>query len=91
MFPLKLRKSKCVLFVAQELDLFKDWYTNLARMKIESEGFPKSVTTDEDKKRYCDRINAKMPGINLEPARVKRNMARRNFAKLISNSSLGKK
>ncbi len=57
-------------------------------MKLESEGFPEWVKTEEDKKKHCDHLNRRMPGLNIQPDRVKRNRGRRNFAKLISNSSL---
>ena len=72
------------------LPLFRRFYTRLARIKLEAEGFPSNVVTDGEKKTYVDRINKRMPGLGLKVANVQRNPGRRAFAKLMSNAGLGK-
>ena len=73
----------------QEKKIFQEFYSHLAMMKLESEGFPKGVATQAEKEAYCMDLNQRMPGLALDPSRVRRNMARRNFAKLLSNATLG--
>lgn len=70
--------------------IFKSFYTRLAKMKLESEGFPSHVETDAEKEAYVKELNAHMDGLNLNVESIVKNMARRYFAKQISNIALGK-
>ena len=73
------------------IPLFGKFYTRLARMKLESEGFPPEAAEDPHLQRqYVERLNRDMPGLGLDPDCVKKNEARRTFAKDLSNSGLGK-
>ena len=63
--------------------IFEKFYLKLARIKLESEGFPTGVETPEDKQRHVDDLNDKMPGLDLSVDRVVKNEARRSFAKLV--------
>ena len=63
--------------------------SQLARIKLQSEGWPEAVVTDQDKEKYLAEVNAKMPGLNLKKGDVVRNGARRQFAKDLSNIGLG--
>ena len=74
---------------SEEKKLFHSFYSKLATMKLESEGFPKEVVTEAEKEAYCRELNERMPGLALDPKRVQKNMARRNFSKLVSNATLG--
>ena len=65
--------------------LFKNFYTKLARIKLESEGFPDEVITSEQKKSYVDDLNKAMPGLNLKVENIVKNPGRRAFAKDLSN------
>ena len=58
-------------------------------MKISSEGYPDNCNSEEEKQKYVDRLNTEMPGLGLETKDVKRNMPRREFSKMLSNSALG--
>lgn len=70
--------------------IFRRFYTRLARIKLESEGFPFGVNTEEAKETYVKDMNRQMPGLSLESKNVKRNEPRRQFAKDTSNIGLGK-
>ena len=61
--------------------LFKRFYTKLARIKLEAEGFPDEVTTDEEKQAYVDDLNKAMPGLMLKVQNVVKNPGKRAFAK----------
>ena len=75
----------------QTSGLFCDFYTRLARMKLESEGFPAACRdSPELQQDHVDALNEAMPGLQLERDRVVRNEPRRTFAKNLSNSGLGK-
>ena len=63
--------------------IFEKFYLKLARIKLESEGFPTGVEAPEDKQRHVDDLNEKMPGLGLSVDRVVKNEARRSFAKLV--------
>ena len=63
--------------------IFEKFYLKLARIKLESEGFPTGVETPEDKQHHVDDLNEKMPGLGLSVDRVVKNEARRSFAKLV--------
>jgi len=78
------------LFVYRERQpIFRSFYTRLARMKLESEGFPPSLPPAE-RASYVAKLNAVMPGLQLDVGRVARNEGRRQFAKDTSNAGLGK-
>ena len=61
--------------------LFKRFYTKLARIKLEAEGFPEEVVTAEEKQAYVDELNKAMPGLMLKAENVVKNPGRRAFAK----------
>ena len=63
--------------------VFSDFYLGLARMKLESEGFPPSVKTAQERADHVEQLNSAMPGLLLQEDRVERNDARRNFAKFV--------
>lgn len=65
--------------------LFRDFYLQLARMKLESEGFPRADMTPEEKEAYVRELNILMPGLDIDAQAVVKNPARRSFAKLVSN------
>ncbi len=70
--------------------VFRDFYLHLARIKLESEGFPEGINTEEEKDRHVQELNALMPGLDLDRSKVERNEGRRQFAKDCSNTGLGK-
>ena len=70
--------------------VFKKFYMKLARMKMQAEGFPSYVKTEQEKKEYVAFTNEKMPGLNLTVADVKKNDSRRAFSKFCQNQGLGK-
>ena len=73
------------LFLYEEMKpLFRDFYLQLARMKLEAEGFPVTAQSEEEKREHVRRLNANMPGLDLCRERVSRNESRRNFAKFVS-------
>lgn len=74
----------------QQEPLFREFYTKVARIKLESEGFPKNCVSAEEKKEHVRKINLAMPGLDLKVERVCHNEARRQFAKDLSNNGLGK-
>ena len=63
--------------------VFSNFYLGLARMKLESEGFPPSVKTAQGRADHVEQLNSAMPGLLLQEDRVERNDARRNFAKFV--------
>jgi len=81
------------MYVYEQSDfIFKDFYTRLARIKLESEGYPDTVESSgfEEKEKYVTDLNEKMPGLNLTSSNIIKNTGRRAFAKDVSNSGLGK-
>ena len=71
--------------------VFRTFYTRLARMKLESEGFPENVAGCSAKEEaYVNDLNARFPGLGLLKENVSHNQPRRNFAKEVSNCGLGK-
>ncbi len=84
-----LETFECILYDETKA-IFVEFYTLLATMKLESEGFPKDVVTPEQKAAYCAELNEAMPGLDLKPENVKHNHPRRQFAKEVSNTTLGK-
>ena len=72
-------------FLYEEMKpIFKNFYTKLARIKLESEGLPKNLT-DEDKEKYVKDLNDKMDGLGLKLENISKNTGRRSFAKDMSN------
>ena len=69
--------------------IFKSFYTKLARIKLESEGWPAYANTSAERSAYIADVNRRMPGLGLEAKNVERNEARRQFAKGVSNIGLG--
>ena len=65
--------------------LFKNFYTKLARIKLESEGFPDNAVTLEQKNDYVAKLNKAMPGLDLKVENIENNPGRRAFAKDLSN------
>ena len=78
-----LRISEMLMYERSE-PLFRDFYMNLARIKLESEGFPSEAKSERTKQKFVDRINCDMPGLDLRSDRVSKNPSRRNFAKFVS-------
>ena len=70
--------------------LFRDFYLPLARLKLEAEGWPREDMSPEEKEARVRDINDHMPGLDLSRERVRKNPAKRAFAKLASNAALGK-
>ncbi len=70
--------------------LFREFYLMLARKKLEAEGFPPGANTPEERQRHVDNLNDLMPGLGLEASKVEKNPGAREFAKLLSNTGLGK-
>ncbi len=79
-----------IFFYRNTSKLFQKFYTLLARQKLHAEGFPNQISTDAEKQRYVDDLNDSMPGLELTVEKVQKNPAQREFAKLCSNSQLGK-
>ena len=69
--------------------IFRTFYTKLARIKLESEGWPTHAATEEEKAAYIKDVNKRMPGLGLKAENIEKNEARRQFAKGVSNIGLG--
>ena len=67
---------------------FKNFYTRLARQKIEAQGFPHDAMTDAEKIAYAGKINEEMPGLDLDWRKIEKNDGKRQFAKDMSNVSI---
>ena len=95
----KVLKIAEMLIYGRSEPIFRDFYLNLARIKLESEGFPSGVVTGQcrknkskkceeceewQKRDFVSRINNEMPGLGLDHERVVKNQSRRNFAKFVS-------
>ena len=70
--------------------VFRRFYLRLAQMKLGAEQWPEECCTEEQKQKYVDELNSDMPGLNLDVENVAPNDAKRQFAKLAMNCSLGK-
>ena len=66
--------------------IFRRHYLGLARMKLAAEGFPDGAPSDREKAAHVNDLNSRMPGLGLEARDVRRNPARRQFAKDLSNT-----
>jgi DNA polymerase elongation subunit (family B) len=76
------------LLYKESAEIFRDFYSLLAKMKIASEKPP--VETEEELDEYLASINRVMPWLNITKEELQHNEALRAFAKLLSNSALGK-
>jgi DNA polymerase elongation subunit (family B) len=76
------------LLYKESAEIFRDFYSLLAKMKITSEKPP--VETEEELEEYLASINRVMPWLNITKEDLKHNEALRAFAKLLSNAALGK-
>ena len=74
----KLKKVHEFFSYKATAPIFKNFFTKLAKIKLESEGFPENIT---DKEEYVKSINDAMPGINLQSSNIQKNEGRRAFAK----------
>jgi hypothetical protein len=84
----KLIKIHEALIYTDTEEIFRDFYSLLAKMKITSEKPPHS--TEEELDHYVESINRVMPWLNITKEDLRHNEALRAFAKLLSNSALGK-
>ncbi len=79
----RVHKIHEIVGYRKALPVFRDFYTRLATIKIESEGYegdPNSLSLEE-KEEQVRKINALMPGLNLKTENVRYNYPRRQFAK----------
>ncbi len=63
------------------------FYIFLFCRKLESEGFPEGVETQQQKEEYCNELNEAMEGLGLKPENVRLNWPRRQVSqnKFIKN------
>jgi DNA polymerase elongation subunit (family B) len=76
------------LLYKERAEIFRDFYSLLAKMKITSE--KPQAQTEEELEEYLASINRVMPWLNIKKEDLAHNEALRAFAKLLSNSALGK-
>ena len=69
--------------------LFADYVNTWLKIKQEASGWPKDVTTEEEKQRYIEQYFLH-EGIQLEYDNIKKNPGLRTLAKLMLNSMWGK-
>ena len=55
--------------------IFRTFYTKLARIKLESEGWPTHAATEEEKAAYIKDVNKRMPGLGLKAENIEKNEA----------------
>ena len=82
-----LKLHEALLYERSE-PLFRDFYSHLAQMKLESEGFPPGVDSRAERERYVADLNRRMKGLRLETSKVSSNPSRRNFAKFCESLSV---
>jgi len=70
--------------------LFSKCMIEMLKRKIESSGFPKHITTEEQKRHYCHQHLVRM-GLELDPANIHLNSGMRSVAKLACNCCWGSK
>jgi hypothetical protein len=68
--------------------IFEEFYALLAKLKIQSEPLPEDYKDDPEE--YARMLNDLMPWLNIAPQDFEENPSLRAFAKLLSNSALGK-
>ena len=68
--------------------LFKDYVDTFLKIKQESSGYPKNVTTVEQKQQYVDEYLA-VEGIQLDADKIEHNPGMRALSKLMLNSFWG--
>ena len=79
----KIHKIYEIVAYRKALPVFRDFYTRLATIKIESEGFEgdEGSLSKEEKEEQVKKINDLMPNLNLKTRNVSFNYPRRQFAK----------
>ena len=70
-------------------ELFADYINTFLKIKQEASGYPKGVTTEEQKQRYIEEYFER-EGIHLDPDKIEYNPGLRALAKLMLNSFWGK-
>ena len=70
-------------------ELFADYISTFLEIKQEASGYPKGVTTEEQKQQYVDEYFER-EGIRLDPDKIEYNPGLRALAKLMLNSFWGK-
>ena len=73
-----------IVFPTSEF-IFRDFYTHLAKIKLSSEDVPAESLSS-----YVADLNRSMPGLGLSTTDIEYNLAKRQFAKDMSNIALGK-
>ena len=76
-------------FTGTKVNLFRDYVDMFLKIKVESSGFPRGVKTDSEKEKYITSYYEN-EGIQLDPALIEENPAKRNMAKILLNSLYGK-
>lgn len=74
----------------QQAYLFRPFYLRLAKMKLSAENWPENCQTEQEKEELIALLNKDMPGLDMSVSDVVPNNAKRQFAKLMANASLGK-
>ena len=69
--------------------LFADYINTFLKIKQEASGYPKGVTTEEQKQRYIEEYFER-EGIRLDPDKIEYNPGLQALAKLMLNSFWGK-
>ena len=70
-------------------ELFADYINTFLKIKQEASGYPKGVTTEEQKQQYIEEY-FECEGIQLDPDKIEYNPGLRALAKLMLNSFWGK-
>ena len=86
----RLVKIHEMIVFPRQRAIFKKFFTRLAKMKLASEGFPAHVVTERAQQEYVKQLNDRMDSLDLSISDMKRNPARRQFAKEVANIGLGK-
>ena len=69
--------------------LFTEYINTFLKMKQEASGYPQEVTTEKEKKEYCEKY-FEHEGIRLDTDKIQKNAGLRSVAKLSLNSFYGK-
>jgi hypothetical protein len=73
----------------KESGLFKDYINTFLRIKTEASGFPRHVSSEEEKDRYIAQYKER-EGVDLIKSHISKNPGLRSLAKLALNSFYGK-
>lgn len=76
-------------FDQQSDQIFKDYVNTFLKTKQEASGYPAGVESDEERQKYI-RDFKENQGVELDPAKISLNPAKRQVAKLCLNSLWGK-